>query len=399
MRILVISRCPPYPMYLGDRLIVNHVARELSARGHTLDLLAFFDRDSDVGEIEHYRALFGDVQLIREPGRGMRTYMERLLVPGRLFPKRAEESWAPEMWRAIEARLAAQKYDVIHLFGGVHVYEFRALVESFPNVIVPYESYALFLERALRQSTNIVDQLKLRAQLEAARRFEQAMFEGYQRVVVLTDTDAKALRSLNPKLALDVIPNGIDVPYFTRSAAETDPSLRIIVFIGNYEYGPNVDAASWLATDIFPRIHRRVSNAQLNLVGNAPPPALQSFNGELVHVTGRVPDVRPYLEQAAVFVSPLRVGAGIKNKVLEAMSMGLPIVATRLSADGIGLREGENVLFGEDAEALANAAVRLLGDDQLRAAMGKNNRALIEERFTWARVADAYESLYSNLQR
>jgi glycosyltransferase involved in cell wall biosynthesis len=124
---------------------------------------------------------------------------------------------------------------------------------------------------------------------------------------------------------------------------------------------------------------------------------MQALASEGIEVTGRVPDVRPYLEQATLFVCPLRFGAGIKNKVLEAMAMGKPIVATRLSADGIGLIEGEHVLYGSSAEMLGAAVLRLLHDNDLRQRMAQANRRLIETRFTWERVADQYEALYRDL--
>lgn len=397
MRVLLISRCPPFPLHLGDRLIVHHVARELAARGHQIDLLAFYDRDSDLTDILQYRALFNDVQLIRESPRRAVSYAQRLLLPGHMFPTRCEDSWSPEMWRAIEARVQGASYELVHLFGGIQVYEFRALVEKLPTLIVSYESYALFLERALLQAPNLAAKLKVSLQLEAARRFEAGMFKGYGRVVVLTEKDADALRRLDASLPLVVIPNGIDLDFFTPDPTLAPDSTPNIVFVGNYEYSPNAEGAHWLATEIFPQVQRRIAGVQLYLVGNAPPPTLTALNSGPIHVTGRVPDVRPYLQRASAFVSPLRVGAGIKNKILEAMAMGAPIVATPLSADGIGLREGEHILFGESADQLAEAIVRLLGNLHLSNAMRAANRALIEARFTWKTVADQYEDLYQGL--
>jgi glycosyltransferase involved in cell wall biosynthesis len=397
MHVLLISRCPPYPLHLGDRLIPYHLVSNLQARGHRVDLLAFYNQDEDAQAIEQYEHLFGSVELIAEPTRGSLDYLRRTAT-GRYFPAQAEEAWSPAMWQAIERRLAAARYDVAHLFGGVQVYEYRALVERLPNLIVPYESFSLFLQRQQAQTGSLARRLTGAVQLEMARRYERTMFSGYDRVVVLTEQDADSLRALNAGLPLQVIPNGIDLDYFTpqRDPAES-PGTPLLLFVGNYEYGPNVDAALFLGREIFPLVRAELPEARLMLVGNGPPPELQVLAREGVEITGRVPDVRPYLERATVFVSPLRLGAGMKNKVLEAMAMARALVGTPLSADGIGLVEGEHILYGESAEALAEAVLRVVSSERLRMALAYANRALVEARFTWQAVAETYESLYKTL--
>src|SRR5215213_5132399 len=140
MKILLISRCPPYPLHLGDRLIVYHLAEELEGRKHDLDLIAFANQPEDWHEQDNYDMYFNHVELIAEPRRTPADYLRRQLVPGARFPRRADESWSPEMWRAIERRLAETEYDAIHLFGGVTVYEYFHALGGRPAIITPYES-------------------------------------------------------------------------------------------------------------------------------------------------------------------------------------------------------------------------------------------------------------------
>jgi len=395
VNILLISRCPPYPLHLGDRLIPYHLARQLSARGHQIDLLAFYDNTADPDETSHYESFFRSIQLIREPQRSTADYFLRLINPAWLFPKRADESWSPEMWQAIEARLASQRYDVIKVFGGIQVYEYRALARQQPNIIIPYESYSLFLDRQRKRAHSLTQRLMLGAQLQAARRYEQAMFSGYDLVVVLSEIDAQALHALQPDLPLRVIPNGVDIEHF--SPADHEPDQPVLLFTGNFSYPPNVDGALWLAQDIFPCVQQRIPQARLMLVGNNPPAHLIGLASDVIQIPGYVPDLRPYLQQALIFVSPLRFGAGIKNKVLEAMAMQKPVVATPLSCDGIGLTEGEHVLYGTSADELASAVIRLAQDGALRQRMAQANRQWIEAHYTWQRVADQYEALYQEV--
>ncbi len=393
MDLLLVSRCPPYPLHLGDRLIPYHLARQLAARGHHIDLLAFYSDPVDPGATVYYEHFFRRVQLIPEPRRTAFAYLTRQL---RMYPQHAANAWSADMWTAISERLSANRYDVVQLFGGVNVYEFRQLVQYLPNVIVPYESYSLFLERRLSQQGRALAWLSLRAQLAVARRYERQMFNGYRAVVVLSEADEQALHTLAPRLPIHVIPNGVDTDYFTPGGRE--PDQPVLLFVGNYAYAPNVDAAQQLAQQIFPVVKRQAPQARLLLVGSNPPPSVLSLADSAVEVAGHVPDVRPYLERALIVVSPLRFGAGIKNKVLEAMAMQKPIVATPLSFDGIARLDGEqHALLGTTTDELASAVLRLIGDPTLRRRMGLANRRLIESRYTWACVADQYEALYRHV--
>ncbi len=413
-RILLISRCPPYPLRLGDRLIIYHLARELSQRGYEIDLLAFANRKDDWEELARadtqvrpYTQYFRHVELFAEPRRSPLDYLRRALFSTARWPRNAEQSWSPQMWRAIERRLGrgdltgrpyTPPYDAVHLFGGIQVYEYRHALGDIPAIIVPYESYSLYLRRMVEAGagrrgvaryapTNIFTPL----QLFIARRYEGWMFAPYRRVVVVSPQDRDELRALNPELQVEVIPNGIDLGYFQPQNIEREPAT--LLFVGNYEYAPNVDAALRLATEILPLVRAKVPDAKLWLVGHAPPLALQALSSEAITVTGSVPDVRPYLARTTVFVSPLRLGAGIKNKVLEALAMGCPVVATPLSVDGIDAQHEREVLVA-DGDALVEAIIRLLGDTALRHRLSENGRELIESRYSWARVAALYEELY-----
>lgn len=395
MDVLLISRCPPFPLYHGDRLIPYHLARELSARRYHIDLLAFYQRPEDLADVPRYEQYFNHVTLIPEPRRSLSSYWRRSWRRGQRFPQRAGDSWSPAMWEAIDRAIRERAYDVAHLFGGVHVYEYWHLVRQLPNVIVPYESYTLWLERALAEETRRMPRLVKRIQLRMARQYESWMFERYQRVVVLTELDAQALARLNPATPTAVIPNGVDLDYLTPTGYEPDePTL---LFIGNYDYAPNLDAALRLVRDIFPRIKQRMSRARLIIVGGNPPPELRAYASDDVEITGRVPDIRTYFEAALIFISPLRLGAGIKNKILEAMAMETPVVATPLSCDGIPVTPGQHVLLGVTDEDLVNAVFRLFQDPRLRRRLQRNGRQLVEQQFTWRRVAEQYEELYDQV--
>jgi len=398
MRILLISRCPPWPLYLGDRLIVYHLAEELEARKHEIDLLAFSDRPEDQREQEEYNHLFNQVQLFPEPKRSQLSYLKRLLIPRLRFPNTAEQSWSPELWQAIQAKLATNQYDAVHLFGGIQVYEFYKTLGGRKAIITPYESFSLYLRRVIENENKREGQnpfptsVMNRIQYQIARHFESFMFTPYENTIVVSERDRQELLSINPALRVTVIPNGVDIYEFRPRPVQRIPAL---LFVGNYEYAPNVDAALRLATEIFPAVKARVPQVRLWLVGNAPPPELTSLASDSIRVTGRVPDVRSYLARASAFVSPLRLGAGIKNKVLEALAMGCPVVATPISLDGIAVRDGQDAISA-DGTVMIEAIIRLLQDKNLRTSLSANGRKLIESRYSWNHVAQQYEDLYKN---
>lgn len=396
-RILLISRCPPWPLYLGDRLIIYHLAHELELAGHEIDLLAFTNRPEDLAEQGEYDMYFRHVELIPEPARSQASYLRRVVLPASRWPKRAEESWSPQMWRAIERRLKAEQYDAIHLFGGIQVYEFFGALAGRQAIITPYESYSLYLRRVLDKASvgagvklSLVH-AKTYLQRMMARQFEHFMFAPYQKMVVVSEADRDELLGINPTLPVEVIPNGVDTYEFRPRPTRRVPAL---LFVGNYEYAPNVDAVLRLVHEIFPVVQAQIPEAHLWLVGNAPTPEMVALANDSIRVTGRVPDVRPYLARAAVFVSPLRLGAGIKNKVLEALAMGCPLAATPISIDGIAVRHEHDALVADDNKALIEAAVRLLRDDDLRQKFSLNGRALIERQYSWTSTAQRYEALY-----
>lgn len=393
--LLLIARCPPYPLHLGDRLIIWHLARELAGAGWQIDLLAFAQQPEDYEQQEHYAAFFRSVQLFAEPQRGPADYLARLLRPGLRFPRSGAAAWSPEMWQAMRGALAAHSYDAVHLFGSVQVYEFYNALEGRPALITPYESFSLYMERLTAAEQNTLRRALLRARHYVAQRYESWMFGPYACVSVVAQPDREALLRLDPSLRVEVVPNGIETDYFCPQPDVTREAATLL-FVGNYAYQPNVDAALTLAREVLPLVRQQVPQAHLLLVGHGPPPQVQALAGPHVTVTGAVPDLRPCHARASVFVCPLRLGAGIKNKVLEALAMATPVAASPLAVDGIAVQHEQHALVVPPEETAA-AVLRLLADPALGARLGAAARKLVETEYSWAGAAQRYRALYASL--
>jgi len=227
----------------------------------------------------------------------------------------------------------------------------------------------------------------------AWERFERAVLAGVDAVVAFTDEDVGRLAALSPPMIVAIRP-GIHVPARPLDSAGRE---REIVFIGNFTHPPNLDAALRLATTIHPRVRAHVPGVRLTIVGDQPPPELRALATTDVAVTGRVPDVAPILDRAAVVVAPLRLGGGIRVKILEALAAGKAVVASSLAMEGLAVTTGEQCIIADTDEAVAAAIVTLLEDAALRSRVGEAARQWAAAHLGWAQTVAAYDALYDRL--
>jgi sugar transferase (PEP-CTERM/EpsH1 system associated) len=208
--------------------------------------------------------------------------------------------------------------------------------------------------------------------------------------LVVAESERTALGS---PATVHVVANGVDANAFPYVDGARPPAR--IVFAGNLGYFPNVDAATWLARDILPRVRAAVPAAELRLVGARPARRVRALvAGSAVSLAASVPAIAPELAAATVAVVPLRAGSGLQNKVLEAMAAGTPVVATPRAVAGLDLVPGEHALVAEDAERLAAATVTLLRDPPRARALARAARALVERRYRWEDSADRVEAAW-----
>ncbi len=228
--------------------------------------------------------------------------------------------------------------------------------------------------------------------------YERHVCRTADRVVAVSDVDAEALRQLAPGLEVTVIPNGVDLAFNRPGAVPAAEGMgpHTLVFTGKMDYRPNVDAVIWFVTAVLPDILAQIPNARFYIVGQQPHVRVQALaEHPAVTVTGRVPDVRPYLAGASVYVVPLRIGGGTRLKVLEAMAMGQALVSTHLGCDGFDFEDGGQVCFADDPAAFAGVTVALLRDRARAADLGRSARAYVEAHFGWDAIVPRLEALYA----
>jgi polysaccharide biosynthesis protein PslH len=218
------------------------------------------------------------------------------------------------------------------------------------------------------------------------RRYQTSIWGRFDRIQVFTPSDARLVEDIAPALGgrVRINPFGIELPEPTDSGQDVRGSL---VFTGGFSHLPNVDAAVWLGTEIMPRVRTLCPDARLTLVGSEPPPVVRRLSGADVTVTGRVPAVEPFLKRAAVVVAPVRLGGGMRMKVLQGMAHGKAVVTTSRGAEGFELTpDPRPFMVADDAEGFAHAVAALLRSDSWRHELGVRARASVAEHFS----PDAY---------
>jgi len=229
------------------------------------------------------------------------------------------------------------------------------------------------------------------------RRFERQVCQRADRLIAVSEADARALIALDPALKPVLVPNGVDLTtYHPNVAPHPGLSHPALVFTGKMDFRPNVDAVLWFSHEVLPRLWTRIPEAHFYIVGQSPSPRLDPLRGERrITITGHVDDVRPYIAAADVYVVPLRVGGGTRLKVLEAMAMGRALVSTRLGIEGLGASDGSELFVANDAEAFARRVLDLLRDEARRDTLGRAARAFVEQHYGWERIGPLLEAVYA----
>lgn len=393
-RLLWILPYLPWPTTSGGKLRQFHLLRELAGRGYRISLLV---QSKTLPSPEQQQAL--------------QPWLEELWV----YPRRPLRSWRtllagavgrPPLLASINgyhralgeklAELLRQPWDVVQI---EHSYSLQPYLE----VLADYPPGFVLSEHNIESDLSRTTWQRLPALLRPLaqwdhwryRRWEREALRRARQVIALTPADAAVFRQLGPT-PVHVVPNGADVQ--TGAAVHPDHAAQQLLFLGNYEYSPNLDAVQWLLEEIMPRLWNVYPGARLAIGGYAMPATwADRWPDPRIRWLGYVPDL-PALQQASsLFIAPLREGGGSKLKVLEAMAAGLPLVSTGQGVSGLQVRDGEDYLAAEDSAALAAAALRLLSDPALAATLGAAGRRYVSQHHSWQQVATTLEQVYREI--
>ena len=387
MRILVCAEEAPIPPFNGIRAPLAGLIERLRS-SNDVRVLAYRMSDQSVETTEQMR-------ILARPASGAvktASLFARSLVGRRpLRPDWLAEKMAP----ALAQELARFRPDVVHVAAG-RLGALAPDLEGRASVLWALDAPHLNVEARASVASPVKRRL-LRGEAARWRRFEGRDWARFGAVVVVSREDADALRAVDPRMAVHVIPGGIEADRFA-PRPQVEREAGRLVFHGVLDYAPNVAAARFLAREIVPLVRARRPHTELVIVGRSPAPQVHELDRlDGVRIEADVPDVADWLTSASVYVCPMLSGTGIKNKLLEAMANELPCVVTPLALRGISAMPGRDVLVGENPDELTGNIIRLLDDDALARSVGASGRAYVIAEHDWSVIARSYETLYRRL--
>ncbi len=394
-----------------------NLIRFLSRAGHRVTLATLVEAD---GERESLAALAGaGVRVLAEPISRRHKLANALRAAPTRVPLQAVYSWQPRLAGAIRAALGEAArggagFDVVHvehLRGARYALDMAAWAAANgrrpPVVWDSVDCISHLFEQAARSSRSLFGRLVTRLELGRTRRYEGWLVGRFDRVLVTSTVDRQALTGLAATLdgedhseRVVVLSNGVDLDYFVPVIHGREPAT--VVFTGKMSYHANLTAALYLIEQVMPLLWRQRPDAKLVIAGSSPPDRLRRLAAEHaghVEVTGQVPDLRPYLTRASVAVAPLLYGAGVQNKVLEAMACATPVVTTSRAVMGLRPEGMRPCVIADTPQAFADGIAAFIADADRQHRAGEAGRRYVETYHNWPAIASELVAVYHGLTR
>jgi sugar transferase (PEP-CTERM/EpsH1 system associated) len=377
MRILYVCRRVPFPPDRGDKIAAfNHIRR--LAGHHELHVFCLGDGAADLDNISGLEAFAKSVTAAPVGELTIRLRALEALFTGQPLSVAALNE--AKLHRAIRQKFAELRPDLIIVYS-CNMAQFVNFFAGVPRIMHFGDLDSLKWRQYAERST---PPLQWIYSMEEKRllAYERYIAHAFSHALVHTEFEKRDFQRLIPGIPVAVVGNGVDLDYFRPSSETKRPAS--MVFTGVMDYRPNVDAVVWFCNDILPRVQSEIPGANFTICGSRPVRAVRRLARRSgVTVTGWVPDARPYLDRAELFVAPLRMARGVQNKLLEALAMGLPCVASTTARRGTELADGAGILAADDPAEFARHVVDLLQDDARRAEMARRARAAAEANYRW----------------
>jgi sugar transferase (PEP-CTERM/EpsH1 system associated) len=393
MRLLLITYRLPTDLCSGDHTTIHHLIKHLSAR-HQIVLLSLIPSDEMRDRLDLVAPYCERVELVRLPR--WQSYLNCLRGLLTSNPLQVAYYRSDVLMERIQRLLQEEPFDVAyayHLRSGQYLLN----ADRCPRVLDLKPVQTLNLKRMKQHVSNPVQRLLYRLEHRRVESYEPALVRQFERCFVISDVDRTHVDPAGDFDNIELNPHGVDADGFAPDPAVKKEPASVIVS-GKMSYAPNVDAVLYFHDVIWPLIRAQIPAAKLFIVGAKPKRCITALARDpSVTVTGFVKDIRPYLNRAEVAIGPLRIAAGLQNKLLEGMAMGLPMVVTPAANEGIGASDGRDLLVAESPVSFAEGVIRLLREPEERQRMGSAARDFIVQNWTWEKYFDELEQMLLNV--
>jgi len=379
MKILFVCHRLPYPPNRGGKIRPFNMIRHLGQK-HSVTVASLAFTEDELKESSELKNYCADVitEVVPNSVRWRRACRALLTAT----PSSVAYFWSPHLRRRVEEAARHKDFDAVLVHCAFAAQYAVGIPTKFGMLDFGDLDSAKWFDYEKERAFPLSRVFGIEAR--KLRKYEKKVAQKFQHCTLTTYGELEEFKKLKLGLPSSVIPNGVDSSYFQHSQ-QRGGDAPIIVFLGRMDYFPNIDGVLYFAKEIFPLIRRKIPRAEFHIVGSKPSRAikkLQAMTG--ISVTGHVPDVRPYLHDAAVSIAPLRMARGTQNKILESMAMGVPVVATPQAAKGIQAIPQKHLLVGDDAESFADQVVRVLENPTLQKLLSEAGRKRVEETHAWS---------------
>jgi glycosyltransferase involved in cell wall biosynthesis len=400
MNILFVVPYTPNPI----RVRPYHLILALAQRGHHLTLATLWETPREQQDLAVLRERGVQVLAVALPGLQRVRNMPGALLKGQ--PLQAAYCHSPALLAQLEVTCRAQEFDAVHvehLRGANYGLWLKQRLHGAGTPVIwdSVDCISYLFRQAAQYSQSVFGRMVSRLELGRTERYERWLCTQFERVLVTSTADMHAFELLAETHApLSVVPNGVDLQHFAPSEPERQPN--VIVYSGKMSYHANVTAALYLATQVMPQVWAERPGVKLVIAGSRPPAAITRLAADFpgrVEVTGYVADMAVPLRQAAIAAAPLLYGAGIQNKVLEAMACATPVVASVRATAALQVQPGVDCLVADTPHDFAGALLQLLGDAALRRQVGAAGRHYVTRHHDWDAIASQLETYYAQGRR
>jgi len=370
----------PYPPVTGGNVRIYNLIRNLSDY-YSIHLLAYYDAEPEELHVKALEEFCDNVTLVKREEK-----------EGKL-PLIFQYYTTDAMTECIKECLK-ERYDFVQIDFLTMAY-YVSMIKEMSSVPVFFTEHDVssfyfdkcFHNRHLGEKERYVEWVKMRDVMDR-------IYGMFDTIFTVSHNDAAILREKLKRDDIYAAPTGTDCAYY---AYRPGHDANDLVFVGHFLHYPNVDSVRYLVDDVMPLLEKEFPDICLNVVGSGGRKVLEEMEKYRVRVTGTVPDIRPYLYSSIVFAAPIRMGIGIRGKILEAMACGLPVVTTPLGAEGIGAAADENILIAEDASEFSSHVARIIRDETLRKSLAENARRFVEDNYDWSVITEDIVSLYAEV--
>lgn len=381
MKILFLANRTPYPPYRGDKLKIYNLARRLKGK-HELHLITFAQSEEDFTYKAELEKIFTKVHFVALPR--WKSALNCIAALWSRTPMQVLYFHSAEMKRTLENVLQDEKFDAVHV-QHLRMSPYLAQRKDLNRILDMPDAFSLYWERRTKAATNPLVRLFNSIEQKRVLKYEPIMKE-YDMSLVCSAEDLEYMKTTHNLDTIHLLPNGVDLDTFAPRNHDYSHN-HTLLFTGNMDYAPNVDAVQYFVQDVLPLIRQKHPKVQFIIAGQRPVKKVQDLACDYIKVTGFVKDLAAVYNEASVVVAPLRFGAGTQNKVLEAMAMGVPVVCSNIGFKGLGIESGDGAIMRTDAEGFSEAVNKLLSSTDERTNVGRKGAAVIENGFGWDAIS------------